>query len=319
MHSFPNPSKGQFPLSAHLAAQPQMSGDPIGAITECDSENLSIKSINTEQEGKPRPFLKWVGGKRQLLDVLHEAAPTRIERYFEPFIGGGAFLFSMLPNSATISDANPELVNCYQVIRDDVDSLIHSLKRHKNEEKYFYEVRAQKPLEMNPIQRASRFIFLNKTCFNGLYRENRSGQFNTPFGKYINPKIADTENLHAISYYLNKNNIEIVCADYTHVLDAASAGDFIYFDPPYAPLTKTASFSSYIKDGFSLENQAELAGAFSELSKRGVKLMLSNSNVEVIRELYKGFNIRTVYASRSINCKGNGRSRQANEVLITNY
>ncbi|HRJ15233.1 MAG TPA: Dam family site-specific DNA-(adenine-N6)-methyltransferase, partial [Saprospiraceae bacterium] len=174
-----------------------MSGDPIGAITECDSENLSIKSINTEQEGKPRPFLKWVGGKRQLLDVLHEAAPTRIERYFEPFIGGGAFLFSMLPNSATISDANPELVNCYQVIRDDVDSLIHSLKRHKNEEKYFYEVRAQKPLEMNPIQRASRFIFLNKTCFNGLYRENRSGQFNTPFGKYINPKIADTENLHA--------------------------------------------------------------------------------------------------------------------------
>ena len=267
----------------------------------------------------PRPFVKWVGGKRQLLDVLNEATPAKFNRYFEPFVGGGAFLFSRLPELATISDVNPELINCYQIIRDDVDALLRSLKRHKNEEEHFYAVRAKKLADMTPVQRASRFIFLNKTCFNGLYRENKAGQFNAPFGKYLNPKIADEENLRAISEYLNDQDISIICSDYKHVLDKAKAGDFIYFDPPYAPMTKTANFTSYTKGGFSLENQAELADVFSELNKLGVQVMLSNSNTEIIRKLYKGFQIQTVHATRAINCKGTGRGKEANEVLITNY
>ena len=220
---------------------------------------------------------------------------------------------------ATISDVNPELINCYQIIRDDVDALIRSLKRHKNEEECFYAVRAKKLTAMTPVQRASRFIFLNKTCFNGLYRENKAGQFNAPFGRYTNPKIADEENLHAISEYLRKQDISIFCSDYKSVLEHATAGDFIYFDPPYAPMTKTANFASYTKGGFSLENQAELADIFSELNKRGVQVMLSNSNTDIIRKLYKDFQIQTVHATRAINCKGTGRGKEANEVLITNY
>ena len=274
--------------------------------------------IDIKNDG-PRPFVKWVGGKRQLLNVLNAAAPAKFGRYFEPFVGGGALFFSRLPELATISDANPELINCYQIVRDDVDALIRSLRRHKNEEEHFYAVRAKDTATMTPVQRASRFIFLNKTCFNGLYRENKSGQFNAPFGKYANPKIVDADNLHAISKYLREQEIDIFCAGYQNVLDRATSGDFIYFDPPYAPMTKTANFASYTKGGFSLDNQAELAAAFSELTRRGVHVMLSNSNTEVIRDLYRGFQIQTVHATRAINCKGSGRRKEANEVLITNY
>lgn len=267
-----------------------------------------------------RPFVKWVGGKRQLLDVLTAAMPNPLTgRYFEPFIGGGALLFSQLPSRATISDINPELVNCYQVIRDDLDGLIRSLRRHKNTEEHFYFVRAKRPSTMTPLQRASRFIYLNKTCFNGLYRENKSGQFNAPYGRYANPRIVDVENLTAIHHYLSGNDVRIHHAGYQHVLDNAKAGDFIYLDPPYAPMSETANFTSYTKSGFGLEDQKELARVFAELSRRGVKVMQSNSNTEVIRELYKEFNIQTVYATRAINCKGNKRGKEANEVLITNY
>lgn len=268
----------------------------------------------------PRPFLKWVGGKRQLLGVLSASSPEGWHgRYYEPFIGGGAFLFYQRPDVATISDMNPELINCYTVIRDDVDALIRSLRRHKNEEAYFYEIRAKDVKKMTPIQRASRMIFLNKTCFNGLYRENSKGQFNTPYGRYTNPNIVDEENLRAISDYLNNPDIEIKHSSYQHVLDTAMPGDFVYFDPPYVPLTKTASFAEYVKGGFCLKDQAELADVFAELSRRNVYAMLSNSNTQVILDLYKDFNIKTVHASRSINCKGNKRGKEANEVLVTNY
>lgn len=267
----------------------------------------------------PRPFVKWVGGKRQLLDVLHSAAPSDFGRYFEPFIGGGAFLFSQLPDKATISDANAELINCYQVVRDNADALIRSLRLHKNDEAYFYAVRAKKPSEMTPVQRASRFIFMNKTCFNGLYRENKSGQFNAPFGHYDNPKIVDTENLLAISEYLRTFDVEIKHSGYQEVLEQALPGDFVYFDPPYVPMTKTASFSAYVKGGFGLIEQTDLARVYAELTKKGVLVMLSNSNTPIVHDLYKEFNIKIIHAARSINCKGGKRGKEANEVLVTNY
>lgn len=266
----------------------------------------------------PRPVVKWVGGKRQLLKVLHMAAPTSYGRYYEPFVGGGAFLFSLLPGEATISDANPELINCYHVIRDDVDALIRNLHEYKNEAEYFYTLRSANLGKLSPVQRAGRFIYLNKTCFNGLYRENAKGQFNTPFGRYAKPKIADDENLLTVSRYFRSSGIKILNAGYQSVLESAKAGDFVYFDPPYAPLTRTANFVGYVKGGFGLEDQQELARAFSTLSARGVHVMLSNSNSEIIHDLYKDFNIQVVCASRAINCKGGSRGKDANEVLVTN-
>lgn len=280
---------------------------------------LETSEIHAHFCQHPRPFVKWVGGKRQLLGNLHDAAPSRFGRYYEPFIGGGAFLFSQLPDSATVSDINPELINCYMVIRDNVEALIKDLRTHRNEEAYFYAIRAERPDTLSAIQRASRFIFLNKTCFNGLYRENKSGQFNSPFGRYANPKILDEENLLAISRYLNSCDIKIKQGGYQFVLDEARPNDFVYFDPPYAPMTKTASFVGYVKGGFGLKEQAELAETFAELSRKGVLVMLSNSNTPVVHDLYKTFNIKIIQASRAINCKGNKRRREANEVLVTNY
>jgi len=290
----------------------------VSLIKKKDPKRQQIED-DTQIGPPPRPFVKWVGGKRQLLDILHDAAPTEFGMYYEPFIGGGAFLFSQLPDSAIISDANPELINCYQVIHDDVESLIRSLRTHKNEESHFYAVRAKDLSKMTAVQRASRFIFLNKTCFNGLYRENLKGQFNAPFGRYENPKIVDAENLRAISEYLNTYDVEIKHSDYQFVLDNAQAGDFVYFDPPYVPMTKTANFAGYVKGGFSLNDQSELAKTFSELTKKGVLVMLSNSNTPIIHELYKGFNIKIIHANRAINCKGGKRGKEANEVLVTNY
>jgi DNA adenine methylase len=292
---------------------------PNTTLLRKKDKKLQDDKDDTQIGPPPRPFVKWVGGKRQLLDILHAAAPDNFGRYYEPFIGGGAYLFSQLPDSATISDANLELVNCYQVIRDDVEALIRSLRTHKNEEEHFYAVRAKKIPTMTAVQRASRFIFLNKTCFNGLYRENKSGQFNSPFGRYPNPKIADTENLRAISEYLQTYDVEIKHSDYQFVLDKALPGDYVYFDPPYVPMTKTANFASYVKGGFGLHDQTELANVFTELTKKGVLVMLSNSNTQIIHDLYKDFNIQIIHAARSINCKGGKRGKEANEVLVTNY
>lgn len=290
------------------------------SLSICYDEKAPVVNKIANIEPAPRPFVKWVGGKRQLLDVLHALLPKeRPGRYYEPFIGGGAFLFSQLPEVATISDVNSELINCYKVIRDDVEALLRSLCRHKNEEAYFYMTRAKDVTKLTPVQRASRFIFLNKTCFNGLYRENSKGQFNTPFGRYAKPTIADKVNLMAVSEYLNNADIEIIHSGYQHVLVTALPGDFVYFDPPYVPLTKTANFAGYVKGGFGLNDQTELAEVFAELTRRGVNAMLSNSNTEIVHDLYKAFNIKAVHATRSINCKGGMRGKAANEVLVTNY
>lgn len=275
-----------------------------------DEENVSLP---------PRPFVKWVGGKRQLLNVLHAAAPQKFNRYFEPFVGGGAFLFSLQPEAAAISDINAELINTYTVIRDDVDALLRSLRMHKNEESYFYEIRSRDLKKMTEVQRASRFIYLNKTCFNGLYRENSKGQFNAPFGRYENPNIVDKENLLAVNRYFNDNEIKIRCRNYQAVLDEAKAGDFVYFDPPYIPFSITANFTSYTGNGFGERDQKELASVFAELSKKNVWVMLSNSNTPMIHELYKGFDIQLVEAARAINCKGDRRGKETNEVLVRGY
>jgi len=268
---------------------------------------------------KPKPFVKWAGGKRQLIDILLANLPSEYNTYIEPFVGGGALLFEVLPQNAIINDINFELINTYRVIKHYVDELIKDLKKHKNEKEYYYKLRALNPDDLSLVERASRFIFLNKTCFNGLYRENKKGQFNVPFGRYKNPKILDEENLRAVSEYLNTANIKIYNTDYKNICKLAKEGDFIYFDPPYYPLTKTASFTKYSKYDFTERDQIELYKIFKELDKRGCYLMLSNSNTEFIKELYKGYEILEIEAIRAINSKGSKRKKAKIEILVKNY
>jgi len=264
----------------------------------------------------PKPFVKWAGGKKQLLNQLMTNIPLRFNRYYEPFLGGGALFFSLLPDDAVLADKNEELINAYIVIRDNVEALIKSLKKHKNTESYYYQIREVDPNKLSPVERASRFIYLNKTCYNGLWRVNSKGKFNVPFGRYKNPKICDEENLRAVSLALQGK--EILCCDFEEAVVAAKAGDFIYFDPPYYPLSKTASFTRYTKEDFGPKEQERLAKVFKELDRRGCYLLLSNSNTDFIKKLYSGYNIKEVKANRFINCKANKR-KGVTELLISNF
>lgn len=266
-----------------------------------------------------KPFVKWAGGKRQLIQLLRANLPRDYNNYYEPFIGGGALLFALQPKQGVISDINPELINAYRTIRDNVEDLITSLKLHKNEEEYFYKVRSLNVAQLSEIERASRFIFMNKTCFNGLYRENSKGEFNAPFGRYKNPDIVQAENLRGISNYLRNTKIEIFNQGYELTIKKAKKGDFIYFDPPYYPLSDTANFTKYSKTDFTPDNQRQLASVFKKLADKGCLVMLSNSNTEFIKELYKDFNITEVEATRFINCKADKRGKGLVEVLIKNY
>lgn len=275
---------------------------------------------------KPKPFVKWVGGKRQLLSQFKELnlyPPEGFDpiknKYFEPFVGGGAVFFDLLPEKAALSDLNRELVITYNVIKNQLDELLVSLKKHRNEKEFFLKIRAQDSSKLDDISIASRFIFLNKTAFNGLYRVNSKGQFNTPFGKYNNPMICDEENLRRVSKALQQ--VEIKHQDYKEVLKSAKKGDFVYFDPPYHPISKTSSFTSYTKEGFLDKEQTDLRDTFLELHKRGCFVMLSNSDTPFINEIYsghKGIRINKVEAGRAINSKGSGRGK-ITEVLVTNY
>ncbi|WP_456456495.1 DNA adenine methylase [Thermovibrio sp.] len=267
----------------------------------------------------PKPFVKWAGGKRQLLKQLVFFSPTKFNRYFEPFVGGGALFFKLMPSVAVISDANYELINAYKVIKENVEELIESLKKHKNEKEYFYKIRALDPNRLSPVERASRFIYLNKTCFNGLYRENSKGEFNVPFGRYKNPKICDEDNLRAVSRFLNSINLEIVHADYRKVCSLPQKGDFVYLDPPYIPVSRTASFTTYLSLGFNEEDHKVLSFVFKELDKRGCFVMLSNADHPLIRELYKEYRIVELTTNRAINCVGNKRKGTGKELLIMNY
>lgn len=269
-----------------------------------------------------QPFLKWAGGKRQLLPEIRQYVPKKINTYYEPFIGAGAVLFDIQPKKAVINDINIELVNVYEMIKNHADELIEDLRKHENDKDYFYEIRDldRKPeyKNLSPIERASRIIYLNKTCFNGLFRVNSQGQFNVPFGKYKNPQIVNEVVVRAVHNYLSSNDVQIMNEDFEVVVENAKKGDFVYFDPPYDPVSDTSSFTGYSLDGFNKDDQRRLKYLFVELDKKGVNVMLSNSATDFIKELYEGFNIQIVSASRNINSKASGRGK-IDEVLVMNY
>ncbi|MDF2694795.1 MAG: modification methylase, partial [Labilithrix sp.] len=242
-----------------------------------------------------RPFLKWVGGKTQLLEQMEPLLPSGLtfRRYFEPFVGGAALFFDLRTRKpempAFLSDVNAELVNCYATVRDHVEEVITELGRHKYESEHYYEVRSWDVASLSAAEKAARTIFLNKTGYNGLYRVNKSGQFNVPFGRFTRPLICDPENLRACSRALKGVSIEH--GDFSTVEKHAKKGDFVYFDPPYVPLSPTSDFTAYIPGGFREPEQRKLAKVFAKLAKRGVKVMLSNSETPLVRELYGEFRI----------------------------
>lgn len=276
-----------------------------------------------------RPFLKWAGGKRQLLPEIKKNLPKNIERatYYEPFLGGGALLFELQPKKAIVNDSNPELINCYQVIKDSVEELIELLKVHKvhNCQEYYYEQREldrlqKKYSKLSKIEKAARIIYLNKTCYNGLFRVNSKGYFNVPFGKYKNPNILDEAVLRAVNSYLNKNTVTFLNNDFEAAVQDAKKGDFIYFDPPYDPVSDTASFTGYDLNGFNKDEQRRLKQVFDYLNAKGCNVMLSNSATEFVSELYEDYKETTklVSATRSINSDAFKRGK-IDEVLILNY
>ena len=271
-------------------------------------------------EKETYPIVKWVGGKRQLMFELLKNMPKSYNRYFEPFIGGGALFFELQPENAYISDMNEELINLYSVVRDNVYELISDLNKHEISKEYFLEIRnldrTAEYKNLSNVQHASRFIYLNRTCFNGLYRVNSQGQFNVPFGNYKNPRIVDENNLLNCSELLK--NTEIKCADFSEILTKVKKGDFVYFDPPYVPLNVTSSFTSYTKDGFDMDMQFKLREVCDELDSMGVMFMLSNSDTKFVNELYSNYEIKKVFASRAVNANAEGRGK-ITEVLVRNY
>lgn len=269
------------------------------------------------------PFVKWAGGKSQLLPRIDAHIP-QFTKYFEPFLGGGALFFrlaSRLQFAAYLSDANGELVNAYNAVKNDVEGLIALLTRREREYKkapaeYYYRLRSAQP--DGSMEAAGRFIALNKTCYNGLYRVNRSGAFNVPIGRYRNPTICDKEQLRNASAALNYSHARIVACDYKQALRKAREGDFVYIDPPFNPLSTTAHFVGYTKNGFGERDQIELAQAFRELDSKGCKVLLSNSDTKLVRDLYSGFEQRKVRVLRAISCKGSGRTGYR-EILVSNF
>lgn len=270
----------------------------------------------------PRPFLKWAGGKTQLADALLERMPIVFNTYHEPFVGSGALFFRMYRERrvrrAILSDLNAELINTYLAIRDCVSEVIRLLSEFPHSKEFYYSIREQDPWQLSLPERAARMIYLNKTGYNGLYRVNRQGKFNVPFGRYKSPKYLDEENLLAVSQALQ--GVDILCAPFETVLERVVPGDWVYFDPPYMPLSQTANFTSYHANGFRLSDQEHLRDVCVELSKNKVYVMLSNSEAEPIRSLYSlpYFIIDEVLANRAINCNGAKRGK-ITELVITNY
>ncbi len=269
------------------------------------------------------PVLKWVGGKRQLVHTIAKCIPERISTYYEPFLGGGAVLFHVQPKKAVVNDLNEDLVNVYQAIKDDVEGLIDDLRLHRNEREYYYKIRAvdrnKKAFgELTDLQKASRIIYLNKTCYNGLFRVNSQGEFNSPFGKYKNPNIVNEGTLRAVSKYLNAAEITLRNQDFADAIKGAKKGSFVYFDPPYDPISSSANFTGYNRGGFGRDEQTRLKVLCDGLNKKGIHFLLSNSATDFILDLYKDYTIEFVRAKRAINSKGDKRG-EVNEVLVTNY
>lgn len=240
--------------------------------------------------------------------------------YIEPFIGGGSLLFKVMPDKAIISDINPELINVYKVVKDNVNELIEDLSKHENSSEYYYNIRDNVDLSnMNEVERASRFIYLNKTCYNGLYRENSEGKFNVPYGKYKKVNIFDKDNLIKISMYFNDKDIQILCSDFEDVCRLAKEGDFVFLDPPYYSDGKVSKFTQYNKKTFDANDHIRLKNVIDELTKRSVYVMHTNSNTDFVLDLYKEYYIQKIYTNRFINSDPNNRSKAQYEVIIKNY
>ncbi|HLF25608.1 MAG TPA: DNA adenine methylase [Anaerolineae bacterium] len=278
--------------------------------------------VNPSTGIRPKPFLKWAGGKRRLLPELIARLPESFAAYHEPHLGSGALFFELAAHGvlaqAYLSDVNLSLIDTYLAVRDCVEEVISALKKHqkKHDCDYYYLVRALDPSRLSLAQRAARIIYLNKTCYNGLYRENKAGQFNVPFGRYKNPTICDALHLRTASRTLAE--VAIGRRAYASVSECARPGDFVYFDPPYHPVSATSSFTAYDRNGFTTDDQHGLRDVFAELARRGVYVMQSNSDTPFIRELYKDFNLDRVYVGRAINSKGDRRGKIA-ELIIRNY
>jgi len=273
--------------------------------------------------GAPRPFVKWVGGKGRLMPQLEPLLPRDIHRmrHLEPFVGGGAMFFARRPARAVLSDINPDLVHTYRSIRDDVTGVIAALAplaAAGHDAATYYAVRARYNAGdgLNEPLRAALFIYLNKTCFNGLHRVNRRGEFNVPIGRYTHPAILDAAALRAASCALQ--HAELLCAGFEELLEQAGVGDFVYLDPPYAPTSSTSSFTGYAAEGFSLDDQRRLREVVGELRQRGVSVMLTNSDVPLVRELYADFHITRIQARRAINTNG-ARRGAVTELVVRDY
>lgn len=269
------------------------------------------------------PIVKWVGGKRQLLPEIKKYIPNRISTYYEPFLGGGAVLFDLQPKKAIVNDINEELINLYNVVKEHAEELIEDLKKYENNSEYFYKIREldrnkEVFLKLSNIERASRIHYLNKTCYNGLFRVNMAGQFNSPFGNYKNPNITNQITIRAVSKYLNDANIQFKCGDYEDALKGIRRGSFVYFDPPYDPVSDSSNFTGYAKGGFDRNEQTRLKLLCDKLNLKGVNFLLSNSSTEFILDLYKDYNIEIIKAKRSINSNGDERG-EVDEVLVRNY
>ena len=270
------------------------------------------------------PIVKWAGGKTQLLGEITSLLPTEeFTAYCEPFLGGGAMLFYIQPGVAYINDINSGLMNVYNVIKYYPEALITELSGYENTAEFYSRIREldrdfKRFAALSAVQQAARFIYLNKTCFNGLYRENRQGQFNVSYGKYKNPNFVNASRIRSMSQYFNAANIIFTSVDFSLVLNNLPSGTFVYLDPPYDPISETANFTSYTRYGFTKEDHIRLCECCNALTARGIKFMLSNSDTNFIRSLYAGYDITEVLAKRFINCNGNGRGA-VKELIIRNY
>jgi DNA adenine methylase len=289
----------------------------VASITE-----LALGNSVSPEPARAEPVLKWAGGKRSLRQQLLRLAPRSFSTYFEPFLGGGAVFFALAPKNAVLSDANGELIQVYQAIRDEpalVMAELDAMQAHVLDRTYYYDTRALPPSSLSSAERAARFIYLNKTCYNGLYRVNRSGQFNVPFGRYTNPPtLYNRDNVMRVSELLQ--HAQLSCNDFATLLERAGPDDFAYLDPPYVPLSITASFTRYTAGAFDESAQRRLAATIEDLSSRGCRVLLSNSDTPLVRELYDvtRYHVDVVYAARNINSVSTGRQK-ITELAIRNY
>ena len=272
--------------------------------------------MTNRMNDRAKPFIKWVGGKSRILDSLITSLPKNYNNYFEPFVGGGALFFAVQPKNATLSDANYELINTYLIIKNDVKNLIINLKKHENTEVYYYHIRNLDRTEhfnkLTAIERASRFLFLNRTCFNGMYRvSQKNNYFNVPYGRYRNPKICDEETL--LNCHEALQSVNIICQDFKEIRNKITNYDFVYFDPPYAE-----TFTGYTKECFRNNMQIKLREMCDELTNAKVYWMLSNSDTDFVKEQYKKYNIKTVENNSTMGGK-NSKRKKISELIITNY